>query len=60
MADYLVKTRIKTPTEKFMPGEVINGLERKEAERLVKNGALEPVIEEKKTVRQPEKPKVDK
>lgn len=57
MADYLVKTRIKTLSERFLPGDVINGLERKEAERLVKNGAIELIIEEKKTVRQPEKPK---
>lgn len=40
-----------------MPGDVINGLERKEAERLVKNGAIETVTEEKKTVKLFEKPK---
>lgn len=57
MADYMVKTRIRTLSERFLPGDIINGLDRKEAERLVRNGAIELVIEEKKTVKPIEKPK---
>lgn len=57
MADYLVKTRIRTLSERFLPGDVINGLDRKEAERLVKNGAIELIAEEKKTVKSIERPK---
>lgn len=51
MPDYMVRKRIKTLSERFEPGEIINGLEKKEAERLIKNGAIEPVTEEKKTVK---------